>query len=303
MRRTNMLAALMVPALIAAAAAGPTAGAFGQTGGRPGVSVGSKAFTEQLIVGNMVALLLESKGYPVTRKLGLGSTALAHAALVKGDIDVYVEYTGTGLVTILKQPASQDPQATYDAVKKLYADQFHLVWAKPWGFNNTYALMMRKADADRLKITKISDLKDHARDLTLGATQEFLVRPDGIAGLTKAYGLSFKDMRGMDPGLMYQAVASRQVDVISGFSTDGRIPQLNLVVLQDDQKFFPPYYAAPVLRADLVQKSPIVLEVLNRLAGKISDSTMARLNLEVDGKRRAPDEVAAEYLRSLALIK
>jgi glycine betaine/choline ABC-type transport system substrate-binding protein len=297
-----VLAALAILALAMAAPAG-LSGAYGQGNGKPAVAVGSKAFTEQLIVGNLVALLLESKGYPVTRKLGLGSTALAHAALVKGDIDVYVEYTGTGLVTILKQPASQDPQVTYDTVKKLYAEQFHLIWAKPWGFNNTYALMMRKADAERLKITKISDLKDHGRDLTLGATQEFLVRPDGIAGLTKAYGLSFKDMRGMDPGLMYQAVASRQVDVISGFSTDGRIPQLNLVVLQDDLKFFPPYYAAPVLRADLVQKSPIVLEVLNRLAGKTNDTTMARLNLEVDGKRRAPDEVAAEYLRSLALIK
>jgi osmoprotectant transport system substrate-binding protein len=302
MRRTGVLAGLVILALAVAAPGGLT-GAYGQNSGKPAVAVGSKAFTEQLIVGNMVALLLESRGYPVTRRLGLGSTALAHAALVKGDIDVYVEYTGTGLVTILKQPASQDPQVTYDMVKRLYADQFHLIWAKPWGFNNTYALMMRKADADRLKIARISDLKDHARDLTLGATQEFLVRPDGIAGLTKAYGLSFKDMRGMDPGLMYQAVASRQVDVISGFSTDGRIPQLNLVVLQDDQKFFPPYYAAPVLRADLVQKSPIILEVLNRLAGRISDSTMARLNLEVDGKRRAPDEVAAEYLRSLALIK
>ena len=302
MRRRNLLAGLVVAALALAAPAGVT-GAYGAGSGKPAVAVGSKAFTEQLVVGNMVALLLESKGYPVTRKLGLGTTALAHAALVKGDIDVYVEYTGTGLVTILKQQASQDPQATYDAVKKLYAEQFHLIWAKPWGFNNTYALMMRKADADRLKITKISDLKARARDLTLGATQEFLVRPDGIAGLTKAYGLVFKDMRGMDPGLMYQAVASKQVDVISGFSTDGRIPQLNLVVLQDDQKFFPPYYAAPVLRADLVQKSPIVLEVLNRLAGKINDSTMARLNLEVDGKRRAPDEVAAEFLRSQALIK
>jgi glycine betaine/choline ABC-type transport system substrate-binding protein len=302
MRTRNWLAGLVVVALALAAPAG-LSGAYGAGSGKPAVAVGSKAFTEQLIVGNMVALLLESKGYPVTRKLGLGTTALAHAALVKGDIDVYVEYTGTGLVTILKQQASQDPQATYDAVKKLYAEQFHLIWAKPWGFNNTYALMVRKADADRLKITKISDLKARARDLTLGATQEFLVRPDGIAGLNKAYGLAFKDMRGMDPGLMYQAVASKQVDVISGFSTDGRIPQLNLVVLQDDQKFFPPYYAAPVLRADLVQKSPIVLEVLNRLAGKINDSTMARLNLEVDGKRRAPDEVAAEFLRSQNLIK
>ncbi len=162
--------------------------------------------------------------------------------------------------------------------------------------------MMRQDDTDRLKIKTISDLKPRARDLVLGATTEFMARPDGIAGLSKQYGLAFKDMRGMDPGLVYQAIASRQVDVISGFSTDGRIPQLKLAVLQDDLKFFPPYYAAPVMRADLVQKSPIVLEILNRLAGKISNETMAKLNLQVDGDRRAPEEVAGEFLRSLNLI-
>jgi osmoprotectant transport system substrate-binding protein len=277
--------------------------AYGQGGGKPTVSIGSKNFTEQLIVGNMLALLLESKGYPVNRRLGLASTAIVHAALQKGDVDVYVEYSGTGLVTILKQPAIPDPQAAYDAVKKIYAERFNLIWAKPWGFNNTYALMMRKADADRLKIKTVSDLKAPAKDLVLGATPEFLSRPDGIAGLTKQYGLVFKDMRGMDPGLMYQAVASRQVDVISGFSTDGRIPQLKLAVLDDDQKFFPPYYAAPVLRADLIQKSPIVLELFNKLAGKISNDTMAKLNLEVDGDRRSPEDVARAFLGGLHLIK
>jgi osmoprotectant transport system substrate-binding protein len=270
--------------------------------GKPTVGVGSKAFTEQLIVGHMIAQLLESKGYAVNRKIGLGGTALVHAALVKGDIDVYVEYTGTGLVTILKEPVIADPQAAYDAVKKLYGERFRLTWTKPWGFNNTYALMMRQADADRFKIKKISDLKPRAKDLVLGATQEFLVRPDGIPGLAKQYGgLTFKDMRGMDAGLMYQALASRQVDVISGFATDGRIPELKLVVLEDDLKFFPPYYAAPVIRMDLVQKSPIIIEVLNKLAGKISNGTMAQLNLEVDSKRRGPDEVAGEFLRGLHL--
>ncbi len=301
MRKVGLLAgatglALM---LLAPTVASPV---YGQGPGKPAVSVGSKSFTEQLIVGNMVAQLLESKGYPVNRKLGLASTAVVHAALLKGDVDVYVEYTGTGLVTILKQPVIADPQAVYETVKKLYGEQFHLVWAKPWGFNNTYALMMRQADADRLKIKRISDLRSPAKDLVLGSTIEFSSRPDGIPGLTKQYGLTFKDTRAMDPGLVYQAIASRQVDVISGFSTDGRVPQLKLAVLQDDQKFFPPYYAAPVLRADLVQKSPIILEVLNRLAGKINDSTMAKLNFEVDGNRRSPEEVAAEYLKGLHLI-
>ena len=300
MRRVGLVAGMTLLALTLLAPA--VSLVYGQGGGKPTVSVGSKSFTEQLIVGNMIAQLLESKGYPVNRRLGLASTALVHAALLKGDVDVYVEYTGTGLVTILKQPVIAEPEAAYTAVKKMYAEQFHLIWAKPWGFNNTYALMMRQADADRLKIKRISDLKPSARDLVLGSTIEFASRPDGIPGLTKQYGLAFKDTRAMDPGLVYQAIASRQVDIISGFSTDGRIPQLKLAVLEDDQKFFPPYYAAPVLRADLVQKSPIVLEVLNRLAGKISDKTMAQLNLEVDANRRSPEEVAAEYLKGLHLI-
>ncbi len=300
MRKVGLVAGVMLLALMLLAPA--VSQVYGQGTGKPTVSVGSKSFTEQLIVGNMVAQLLESKGYPVNRKLGLASTAIVHAALLKGDVDVYVEYTGTGLVTILKQPVIGDPQAAYDAVKKMYAEQFHLIWAKPWGFNNTYALMMRQADADRLKIKRISDLRSPAKDLVLGSTIEFASRPDGIPGLTKQYGLAFKDTRAMDPGLVYQAIASRQVDIISGFSTDGRVPQLKLAVLQDDQKFFPPYYAAPVLRADLVQKSPIILEVLNRLAGKIDDSTMAKLNFDVDGNRRSPEEVAAEYLKGLHLI-
>jgi osmoprotectant transport system substrate-binding protein len=300
MRKVGLVAGVILLALMLLLPAVPQV--YGQGTGKPTVSVGSKSFTEQLIVGNMVAQLLESKGYPVNRKLGLASTAIVHAALLKGDVDVYVEYTGTGLVTILKQPVIGDPQAAYDAVKKMYAEQFHLIWAKPWGFNNTYALMMRQADAERLKIKSISDLRSPAKDLILGSTIEFASRPDGIPGLTKQYGLAFKDTRAMDPGLVYQAIASRQVDIISGFSTDGRVPQLKLAVLQDDQKFFPPYYAAPVLRADLVQKSPIILEVLNRLAGKINDSTMAKLNFDVDGNRRSPEEVAAEYLKGLHLI-
>lgn len=274
--------------------------AFG--GAKPTITVGSKAFTEQLIVGNMVALLLESKGYPVNRKLGLGGTVLVHAALVKGDIDTYVEYTGTGLVTILKEPVITDPQAVYDKVKGLYAERYNLLWMKPWGFNNTYAIAVRKADADRLKIQKISDLKTQAGNMTLGATQEFLVRPDGVTGLTKRYGIAFKDMRGMDPGLVYQAIGTRQVDVISAFATDGRIPAMHLVVLDDDLRFFPPYYAAPVLRAEVVQKAPIIVETLNKLAGKISNETMAQLNYEVDGKKHTPEDVAADYLKSLHLI-
>ena len=267
------------------------------------VVVGSKGFTEQVILGNMVSLLLESNGFKVDRKIGLGGTVICHEALVRGDISVYVEYTGTGLTTILKKPVLKDPEEVYQVVKKDYEDKFKLTWLKPWGFNNTYCIVMRKADAERLKVKKVSDLKPLAGDLVFGATIEFLARPDGVPGLTKHYELKFKDQKGMDPGLVYKAIAEKQVDVISGFATDGRIPAFNLVVLDDDLKFFPPYFAAPVVRMDLLTKAPKVAEVLNRLAGKISDDAMAAFNYTVDGKKQDAEAVAKDFLKSQGLVK
>ena len=271
--------------------------------GQEKVVVGSKGFTEQVILGNMVSLLLESNGFKVDRKIGLGGTVICHEALVRGDISVYVEYTGTGLTAILKKAVLKDPEEVYQVVKKDYEDKFKLTWLKPWGFNNTYCIVMRKADADRLKVKKISDLKSLAGDLVFGGTIEFLARPDGVPGLVKHYELKFKDQKGMDPGLVYKAIAENQVDVISGFATDGRIPAFNLVVLEDDLKFFPPYFAAPVVRMDLLTKAPKMAEVLNRLAGKISDDAMAALNYAVDGKKQDAETVAKEFLKSQGLIK
>jgi len=267
------------------------------------IVVGSKGFTEQVILGNMISLLLESNGFKVDRKVGLGGTVICHEALVRGDISVYVEYTGTGLTTILKKPVLKDPEEVYQVVRKDYEDKFKLTWLKPWGFNNTYCIVMRKADAERLKVKKISDLKALAGGLVFGATIEFLARPDGVPGLTKHYDLKFKDQKGMDPGLVYKAIAENQVDVISGFATDGRIPAFNLVVLDDDLKFFPPYFAAPVVRMDLLAKAPKVAEVLNRLAGKISDDAMAALNYTVDGKKQDAEAVAKDFLKSQGLVK
>jgi len=270
---------------------------------KPVIIVGSKGFTEQTIVGDMVALLMENNGFKVDRKIGLGGTVICHEALVRGDINVYVEYTGTGLTAILKKPAVKDPDEAYQIVKKEYEEKFKLTWLRPWGFNNTYCIVMRKADADRLKAKKVSDLKRYAKDLIFGATIEFLARPDGVPGLTKFYDLKFKDQKGMDPGLVYKAIAENQVDVISGFATDGRIPAFNLVVLEDDLKFFPPYYAAPVVRDDLLAKAPQVADILNKLAGKISDITMATLNYTVDGKKQSAEDVARDFLKSQNLIK
>ena len=271
--------------------------------GQEKVVVGSKGFTEQVILGNMLSLLLENDGFKVDRKIGLGGTVICHEALVRGDISVYVEYTGTGLTAILKKAVLKDPEEVYQVVKKDYEDKFKLTWLKPWGFNNTYCIVMRKADADRLKVKKISDLKSLAGDLVFGGTIEFLARPDGVPGLVKHYELKFKDQKGMDPGLVYKAIAENQVDVISGFATDGRIPAFNLVVLEDDLKFFPPYFAAPVVRMDLLTKAPKMAEVLNRLAGKISDDAMAILNSAVDVKKQDPEAVAKDFLKGQGLIK
>jgi len=271
---------------------------------KPPVTVGSKAFTEQLLVGHMLVLLLEDAGFKVNNKIGLGGTALVHQALVSGEVDTYIEYTGTGLVTILKEPLQEDPGKVYDTVQRLYKERFKATWLKPWGFNNTYALVLRKEDADRLRATKISDLTPSAGTMVFGATQEFVVRPDGLPGLAKHYGgLAFKENKSMAPDLIYDALKNKQVDVISGFATEGRIPANNFVVLEDDKKYFPPYFAAPVVREELLAKAPEVAEVLNRPAGKVDDGTMARLNFEVAGKKRSPEEVAREFLKGKGWIK
>lgn len=295
-----MTIGLLAVALLTATAA---CGGSPAAANKPTVTVGSKNFTEQLIVGEMAAALLEDAGYKVERKMNLGGTVVAHQALVNGDIDTYVEYTGTGLTAILKSPPQTDPQKVYDLVKADYASKFKLTWLKPWGFNDTYALVMTKAKADQLGITSYSDLKAKADQLTLGATQEFLARPDGLPGVEKAYGLKFKATKGLDAGLLYQAVASDQVDVISGFSTDGRIPALKLTVLKDDKQFFPPYFAAPVVRDDTLKKDPKIADVLNKLAGKIDDKTMAQLNLDVDQNKKSAADVAKAYLKQQGLIK
>ena len=270
----------------------------------PTVTVGSKAFSEQLLVGHMLALLLEDGGFKVNNKIGLGGTALVHQALVAGEVDVYIEYTGTGLITILKEPVQEDPVKVYDTVQRLYKERFKLSWLKPWGFNNTYALVIRKEDADRLRAAKVSDLMASANSMVFGATQEFVVRPDGLPGLAKHYGgLAFKENKSMAPDLIYDALKNKQVDVISGFATEGRIPANNFVVLQDDQHYIPPYFAAPVIRDETLAKAPAAAEVLNRPAGKIDDGTMAVLNYEVAGKKRSPEEVAREFLKAKGWIK
>jgi osmoprotectant transport system substrate-binding protein len=275
----------------------------GQSSGKPTIRVGSKQFTEQLIIGNMYALLLEDAGYTVDRKLNLGGTAVVHQALVSGELDMYAEYTGSALAAILKLPIDTDPQKVYDTVKSEYDKQFHLTFLDPIGFNNTYAIAMRKDRAAELGITKISDLKGKADQLTIAGSQEFMSRPDGLPGLEAAYGIKFKDSKGMDSGLVYQAVDAKQVDIASGNSTDGRLGALNLLMLKDDLPFFPPYYLAPVVRQDTLVKDPNLEAVLNKLAGKIDEATIAALNLKVDQDKMEPEDVARTFLKENGYIK
>lgn len=286
----------------------------------PTVTVGSKDFTESIVLAEMVAVLLEDAGYTVERQLNLGGTAVVHEALTNGDINVYVEYTGTGLLAILGMDLPEgaaSPAATpaegadegpgtgevYQIVKSEYAEQFGLEWLQPWGFNNTYVLAVTQETADEYELETVSDLEGVAGELTFGATQEFLARPDGLPGLEEAYGIEFGDAVGLDPGLVYSAVDEGEVDVISAFATDGRIPALDLVTLADDQAFFPPYFAAPVVSQELLDESPEVAELLNQLGGTIDDSTMADLNFQVDDGGEEPVDVARGYLEEQGLIE
>lgn len=308
----------LVISAAAGAALATTRGASAQDGDLPTVAVGSKDFTESIVLGEIVAHLLEDNGYPVERQLNLGGTVVAHEALFNGDIDTYVEYTGTGLLAILgmELPESDDaatssatPEGSvgvdpvYDIVANEYRERFNLEWLQPWGFNNTYALAMRSDHVEELGISTISDLVEHAGDLTFGATQEFLVREDGLPGLQATYdGLEFGDSVGLDPGLVYSALDDGEVDVISAFATDGRVAALDLTLLEDDQGFFPPYFAAPVVRQDLLETSPEVEEILHQLAGQIDDETMSNLNLEVDEGGAEATDVARSFLEEQGLI-
>jgi len=268
------------------------------------IVIGSKEFTEQIILGEMLSLLIENKTeLKVDKKLNLGGTFICHNALKQGDIDMYVEYTGTALTAILARKAMSDPDKVYDYVKDVYKKKFNVIWLEPLGFNNTYTLTVRKDTKSKYDLETISDLEKVKDKLQAGFDHEFLSRPDGYDGLIKAYGFKFdKHPLDMDAGLMYMAIKENKVDVICGFKTDGRIPEFNLEVLEDDKQFFPPYYAVPIVRQDVLKKHPELKEVLNKLAGKITDEKMMKMNYEVDMKKRDPREVAKEFLEKNGLL-
>jgi glycine betaine/choline ABC-type transport system substrate-binding protein len=269
-----------------------------------------------MLMSDLVAVMLEDAGYPVDRQFGLGGTAVIHQAIWNDEIDIFVEYTGTALVAVLEMdvptPATGDGGATpvpsvadltYEIASEEYAERWDLTWLDHFGFNNTYALAVTRDTAEEYDLHTVSDLEDHAGDMTLGTDLEFEARQDGLPGFTEAYGWEFGDVQAGDPGLMYQAVANGDVDVITAYSTDGRIPALDLVLLEDDKSFFPPYYPAPVVRAEVLEANPEIADILNQLGGAITEDEMAAMNYAVDEEGRSTEEVAREFLESKGLIE
>jgi len=262
------------------------------------IIVGSKNFTESDLLAEIVAQQIERRtGLRVERRLHLGGTFVCHQAITQGGIDTYVEYTGTAFTAILKQTPLSDPDSVLRFVNAEYGRQFQLRWTAPFGFNNTFAILVRRADATRYHLQSISDLARVASRWKAGFGYEFLERADGFPGLARLYGLRFaQPPTAMDLGLTTRALADGKVDVIAGNSTDGQIAALDLVQLTDDRQYFPPYQAAPVIRRDVLERYPTVAAALAELGGKISDAEMRRLNTLADVEHRDIADIAREWL-------
>jgi osmoprotectant transport system substrate-binding protein len=287
MDRTKIIACLSALAL---ASCGP----------RQTIVVGSKNFTEQVIIGEIIAQQIERRMHvPVERYLNLGGTMLVHEAMVQGSIDVYPEYTGTALMAVLKRPPATDPSAVLTEVRAAYQSRWKLVWLPPLGFNNTFAMMIR-GDASRAgKLVTLSDAAG-AGPWRLGVGPEFQQRADGLPGLLKTYPLRVEgEPATMDLGLLYAALDTHKVDMIAANSTDGQASVRDVTVLADDRHYFPPYDCAVVAREETLARYPALGGVLEELSGKLTDTIMRRLNQQVDGERRPVPRVAADFLDSL----
>jgi osmoprotectant transport system permease protein len=264
---------------------------------RPALVIGSKNFTEQLILGELLAQVVErDTNFQVARKLNLGGTFICDRAIRAGEIDAYVEYTGTALTAIFHQPVAHDRQAVTAATRELYA-KAAIAALEPLGFNNTFAMLVRRGDAERLKLRTIGDLATAAATIRGGYGHEFLQRQDGYPGLVRAYGLQFAvEPRVMDLTLMYRALADRQIDLIAGDATSGLIDALDLAALEDDRRYFPPYDAVPLVRSAVLLRYPEVGAAIGSLAGRVSEEDMRALNRAVDVDRRDVAQVVREFL-------
>jgi len=310
MRSTRLLRLLVAAGLcpgLASACVDESSSPEGPVGATSGgtVSVGSKNFTEAFIVGEIYAQTLEAAGFEVERKLNLGATDIAHAALLAGDLDLYPEYTSTGLLTVLKEPAMTDEDAIYEAVAEGYLEQFDLVWLRPAPFNNPQALATTPEVAEAHGLVTYSDLAAAAPDLVLGAPPEFLEREDGLPGLQAAYdGFEFKEVRQLDAGLRYPALENGDVDVVVAFGTDGQISGFGLTLLEDDKKLYPPYQVAPVVRQAVLDLHPEIATALDAVSPLLTTQRMQAMNWAVDGPdKREPADVARDFLIDQGIVR
>lgn len=267
------------------------------------IVVGSKNYSEQLILSNIVADLIEDRtDINVERKLNLGGSSVTSAAIQSGEIDLYVDYTGTLLLNILNEPLMTNKDEVYNKSKKLMEERYGITLLNPLGFNNTYTIATTKEIAEKYDLNKISDLNKYKDQFIISPTMEFVNRDDGLNELNKAYGLSFKDVKAMDGSLRYSALQNGNCQIIDAFSTEGLLKAFDLKVLEDDKSFFPPYNAVPVIREDTLEKYPELKEVLSILDNKIDEEKMMELNYKVDKLSMSPEKVAKEFLISEGLI-
>lgn len=270
------------------------------------IVITGKKWTEQYILPYIISEYVKDKtDYPVIVKEAIGETPILTEAIKKGDIDLFVEYTGTGYLTILKEKydPGMSPEEIYETVKEGYAEKYDLKWTKPLGFENTYALALSPDTAKQINVKTISELAPKSNQLIFGGPTEFFEREDGYNPFVVTYKLNFKEKRSLDPNLMYTAVKEGKVDAVPAFTTDGRIVRFNLKTLKDDKKFFPPYFAAPIVREETLEKYPELEGVLNELGGKISEEEMAEMNAKVDLDKEDPRKVARDFLKRKGLIK
>jgi osmoprotectant transport system substrate-binding protein len=271
--------------------------------GGPAIRVGSKNFTESIVIAEIYSRALENAGLKVERHLNLGSTAIAMAAIERGDIDLYPEYTGTGLLEVLHLPPMSDPKKIYDTVAAAYAKLYHLTWLPPSPMNDSQALATTKAISKAHNLTTLSELSKAAPQFRLATIQEFLARADGLQGLQKFYGgFDFKSVRTYDITLKYQALKEGAADIASAFSTDGAISTDDLVVLRDDRNFWPAYNVAPVVRQDALAREPRIATALDGVSPAITDRAAARMNAAVEGGKQDPSDVADAFLDSLHAV-
>ena len=265
--------------------------------------IGAKNFTEQVVLGELLAQEIEGKsGLKVERRFYLAGSYICQQALVSGRIDAYVEYSGTALTSILKQPVDRDPHAVLETVRRLYASRYGIKVAEPLGFENTFAMVIRGEDARRLHLTTLSQSAKFTSAWRLGVGYEFEQRPDGLPGLKAAYGLRFAAApRTMDLGLLYRALNAHQVDMIAANSTDGPIQAFGLTALADDKHYFPPYQAVPLVRREALARWPQMQIALDALAGKITEDDMRSMNEKVDSQHRDPAEVVREFRNKTGL--